>query len=228
LACLLLAAGCSRPEPAAPAATNSAAAPVVLFEGATLIDGNTGQPLRNSAFIMDGDRIGPVGRRGEVPLPDGATRVDLTGKVVIPALVSAHMHVGLLDGDQFGPQVYTRDKIVEHLQRYAYYGVGAVLSAGTDVGPLSFEVRNERPPDAARLLTAGRGMAAPDGGPGFAEIANTSFPITTAEEGRERVGELADQGAAAVKIWVDDRGGRVKKLTPDLYRRSSRKLTLAA
>ena len=144
--------------------------------------------------------------------------MDLTGKTVIPALVSAHMHVGLLDGSDFGPQVYTRDKIVEHLQRYAYYGVAAVFTAGTDVGPLSFAIRDERPPQAARLLTAGRGMAAPDGGPGFAAIANTSFPITTAEDGRQRVREVAAQGALAVKIWVDDRGGRVKKLTPDLYR----------
>jgi imidazolonepropionase-like amidohydrolase len=96
--------------------------------------------------------------------------------------------------------------------------VAAVFSAGTDVGPLSFQIRDERPADAARLLTAGRGMAAPDGGPGFASIANTSYPITTAEEGRARVRDVAAQGATAVKIWVDDRGGRVKKLTPDLYR----------
>jgi hypothetical protein len=32
------------------------------------------------------------------------------------------------------------------------------------------------------------------------------------------VQELADQGVNAVKIWVDDRNGRVKKLTPDIYR----------
>ncbi len=137
---------------------------------------------------------------------------------MIPAIVSAHIHVGLLDGSDFGPQVYTRDTIVEHLQRYAYYGLAAVLTAGTDVGPVSFAVRDEPPPDAARLLTAGRGLATPDGGPGFPAIANTSFPITTAEQGRQHVRDLAAQGAAAVKIWVDDRGGRVKKLTPDLYR----------
>jgi imidazolonepropionase-like amidohydrolase len=61
-------------------------------------------------------------------------------------------------------------------------------------------------------------MAAPDGGPGIPSIANTSYPITSAEEGRARVREVAAQGATAVKIWVDDRGGRVKKLTPDIYR----------
>ena len=48
--------------------------------------------------------------------------------------------------------------MIEHLQRYAYYGVGAVLSAGTDVGPVSFDLRRERPANAARLLTSGRGL----------------------------------------------------------------------
>ena len=191
---------------------------VVLFEEARLIDGTTGLARERSAFIVEGSRVTRVGKAGELQLPRGAARVDLTGKTVMPALVSAHVHIGLLDGSDFGPQVYTREKLVEHLQRYAYYGVGAVLSAGTDVGPLSFELRKEQPPNTARLLTSGRGMAAPNGGPGFPSIASTSFPITTADEGRHRVRELAKQGANAVKIWVDDRGGRVKKLTPDIYK----------
>jgi imidazolonepropionase-like amidohydrolase len=171
-----------------------------LYEGATLIDGETGQARRNAAFIVNGDRVGQVGTTGEIDVPAGATRVDLTGKTVMPALVSAHMHIGLLDGNDFGPEIYTRDHIVEHLRRYAYYGLAAVFSVGTDVGPLSFQVRDERPAGAARLLTAGRGMAALYGGPGIPSIANTSYPITTAEEGRARVREVAAQGATAVKI----------------------------
>ena len=182
-----------------------------------MIAGATGSTVDPAAFLVQDGKIVRVGRQGEIAAPSGASRVDLAGTTVIPALVSAHIHVGLLDGNDFGPQIYTHAKIVEHLQRYAYHGVGAVLSAGTDVGPLSFDIRKERPQGAARLLTSGRGMAAPNGGPGMASIANTSFPITTAEEGRQRVREVAAQGANAVKIWVDDRGGRVKKLTPDLY-----------
>lgn len=190
----------------------------VLFEGARLIVGDASSPVESSAFIVADGTIGRVGRKGEIDLPSGAVRVDLTGKTVIPALVSAHVHVGLLEDGSFGPEHYRREVLVDHLQRYAYYGLAAVLSAGTDVGPLSFDIRNAPPQDAARLLTAGRGMAAPDGGPGIPSIANTSFPISSAEEGRARVRELAAQGADAVKIWVDDRNGRVKKLTPDIYR----------
>jgi imidazolonepropionase-like amidohydrolase len=200
-----------------PSSQGTTAGAVTLFEGARLIVGDSSAPIESAAFVVEGEKIVRVGRRGEGDAPRDALRVDLTGKTVMPALVSAHVHIGLLSGNDFGPQLYTRGKIVEDLERYAYHGVGAVFTMGTDVGPLSFEIRQARPPNAARLLTAGRGMAAPDAGPGFPAIANTSFPITTPEEGRQRVRELAAQGANAVKIWVDDRGGRVKKLTPDLY-----------
>jgi imidazolonepropionase-like amidohydrolase len=199
------------------AAPNATATGGVLYEGATLIAGDGSAPVERAAFTVQDGKVTQVGRQGELTPPQGGTRVDLSGSTVMPALVSTHVHVGLLDGMTFGPEVYSHDHIVEHLQRYAFYGLAAVLSPGTDVGPLAFEVRAEKPAGAARLLTAGRGMAAPDGGPGIPSIANTSFPITTAEEGRERVRELAAMKADAVKIWVDDRLGRVKKLTPEIY-----------
>jgi imidazolonepropionase-like amidohydrolase len=214
---LIGAAACSSPTPSNQAPTPSTANVPILFEGARLIVGDTSDPIENAAFLVDGGKIVRVGRRGELQAPAGATRVDLTGKTVMPALVGTHVHVGLLHGARFGPEHYTRERIVEHLQRYAYYGVGAVLSAGTDVGPLTFEIRRAPPPNAARLLTAGRGMAAPDAGPGFPSIAGTSFPVTSAAEGRQRVQELAAEGANAVKIWVDDRNGRVKKLSADIF-----------
>lgn len=218
LACLISALACSGSTPSNQASTATPENASVLFEGARLIVGDTSSLIENSAFIVEGGRIGRVGRKGEIDLPAGAVRVDLTGKTVIPALVSTHVHVGLLNGASFGPEHYSRETVIDHLHRYAYYGLGAVLSAGTDIGPMSFQVRTEQPPGAARLFTAGRGIAAPDGGPGIASIANTSFPVSSAEERRKRVQELAGEGADAVKIWVDDRNGRVKKLTPEIYR----------
>ena len=99
----------------------------MLFEGARLIVGDASAPVERSAFLVEGGRFSGIGRQGEIQAPGGATRIDLEGKTVIPALVSAHIHVGLLDGNDFGPPAYTRDKIAEHLQRYAYHGVGAVF-----------------------------------------------------------------------------------------------------
>src|SRR6185436_11077603 len=54
--------------------------PVTVFEGARLITGDGSPPIENSAFIVENSRFTRVGRRGEVPIPAGAVRVDLTGK----------------------------------------------------------------------------------------------------------------------------------------------------
>ena len=48
-----------------------------LFEGARLIVGDASAPIENSAFLVQGDSITWVGRRGERQPPAGAARVDL-------------------------------------------------------------------------------------------------------------------------------------------------------
>ena len=133
------------------AATTGAQSGQVLFEGARLLVGDGSDPVENSAFVVEGDRIIPVGRQGEfAAAPAGAARVDLTGKTVMPALVSTHVHVGLLNGMSFTPDNYTRDMLIDHLKRYAYYGVGTVLTAGTDVACYRF-----RSAESARRVRRG-------------------------------------------------------------------------
>lgn len=170
------------------------------FQGARVIVGD-GRVIENATFIVEGGRFTAVGPTGQVQVPQGAARVDLTGKTVIPALIDTHVHLSR-----------ERDALIRDLQRRAYYGVGAVLSLGQDEGDLAFQVRNETIPNAARLRTAGRGITAPE--PGRTEI---PYWVTTADEGRKAIQELAAKKADIVKLWVDDRDGKYKKLTPEVY-----------
>jgi imidazolonepropionase-like amidohydrolase len=105
-----------------------------LFEGARLIVGDGRAPIENSAFLVEGNRIARVGKKGDVRAPAGATRVDLTGKTVMPALVDIHNHLGWtnLKTNQATKTSFTRELVVDHLRRYAYYGVAATLSMGLD------------------------------------------------------------------------------------------------
>ena len=77
-----------------------------LFEGARLITGDGGV-IESSAFIVTGNQVSQVGRKGEVSLPSGGTRVDLTGKTVMPALVDAHVHMGYRRGLDFSTKART-------------------------------------------------------------------------------------------------------------------------
>ena len=106
------------------------AARVTLFEGARLITGDGSAPIENSAFLVEGNRFTRVGRRGELQAPAGAARVDLTGKTVIPAIIDAHSHIGYMRNMTSGAQNYTRDNILDHMRRFAYFGVAASQEIG--------------------------------------------------------------------------------------------------
>jgi imidazolonepropionase-like amidohydrolase len=194
---------------------------VTLFEGARLITGDTSPPIEVSAFVVENERFTRVGRRGELQVPANATRVDLSGKTVIPALVDGHSHIGYMRNLSSGAQNYTRDNILDHMRRFAYFGVAASQAMGSDFGEMPFQLRDEilagKHPDAARFLTAGRGLSPLD------EISadnmrQAAYPITTVAGARASVQELAPHKVKVIKTWVDDRGGAVKKLSPELYK----------
>jgi imidazolonepropionase-like amidohydrolase len=212
----LLLAGASLFPP--PAARQMAGESTTLFVGARLIFEGDRPPIEDSALLVQGATIARVGRRSDVQAPAGARRVDLGGKTVMPALVNAHGHVGFQQDATFDKTNYTRENIVRQLQQYAYYGVGAVMTAGTDAGALAYQLRARPVPGAAILRTAGRGFAMPNAGPGGVAMRDAAYGVTTEDEARRGVREIAPQKPDLIKIWVDDRGGTVPKLTPALYR----------
>ena len=200
--CLLLVALLPLARASARAAGQATrASRATVFEGARLIAGDGRAPIEDSTFVVVNNRFTQVGRRGQVNLPADAVRVDLAGKTVMPAIIDTHTHLAL-----------TREALVDQLQRLAYYGIAAVMSMGQDPGELPFQVRAETIPHAARYLTAGRGITMPE--PGRSEA---PYWISSEAEGRKAVQELAARKVNLVKIWVDDRNGMYKKLTPVMY-----------
>src|SRR5690349_17122657 len=131
--------------------TQSQTPAATVFEGARLIVGDGGAAIENSAFVVQNNRFLQVGRRGQVNVPAGAARVDLTGKTVMPAIVDAHTH-----------QPQMREELIDSLQRKAYYGVAALISLGQDTGDQPYQMRQQIIPNAALFRTAGRGITSPE------------------------------------------------------------------
>src|SRR5919197_25908 len=105
-------------------ATSQARRSAMWFEGARLIIGDKSPTIENSAFFVEGDSVMWVGKKGERQPPANATRVDLTGKTVMPSLIDGHNHIGLVnekDGSNKKAN-YTRENLIDQLQRYASYG----------------------------------------------------------------------------------------------------------
>ena len=173
----------------------------IAFNGARVIIGD-GTVIESGTIVVENDRLVAVGEMDTVDIPAGASQVDLSGRTVMPAIVDTHVHL----------RTTTRDELVEDLQRKAYYGVAAVMSLGRGTGDLPFQMRNEVVTNAALYRTVGRGITAPE--PGRTEV---PYWISTTQEARAAVQELAPQSLELIKIWVDDRNGQFDKLSPDLY-----------
>jgi imidazolonepropionase-like amidohydrolase len=173
--------------------------PATAYESARVIVGD-GSVIENATFVVQGERIEQIGPAAEVRVPAGATRVSLAGKTVMPMLIDTHVHLGA-----------GREAVIRDLKRRAYYGVSAVLSLGTDTFDV-LDLRSEAIPGAARFLSAGRGIT-------MQEPGRTTIPywVTTQAEARNAVKELAAHNVNIVKIWVDTRDGKYRKLSPEIY-----------
>src|SRR6266545_1483461 len=197
-----------------------------MFEGARLIIGD-GRVIENGAIIVENGRIARVGRTGDVPRPAGAERVDLAGKTVMPTLVDAHLHVGYENMNSWQAENYTRENVIDTLERLAYYGVGAVFSTGTDPNDLALQIQRDQAAGrigGARLVFAA-GFGPPGAGPNgqllkelakFKEVVVRG--ITNDADARRGVREVAAKGIPFIKVWVTDRGGTQVKTKPEAYR----------
>src|SRR5258706_15128114 len=162
------------------------------YEGAPTT-GGAGRALDNPRLVVSGAKIAQAG--GTVPA--GATRVNLAGKTVMPMLIDTHTHLST-----------TRDKLVLDLRQRAYFGVGAALSLGTDNYEL-LDLRNKDTPGMARFLSAGKGISRTEGRP--------TLEINSVEEARKAVQTNAANKVDIIKVWVDDRDGKVDKVLPSQY-----------
>ncbi len=95
---------------------------VVVYRGATLIDG-TGAPARsNVSIVVDGDRIVSVGAAADAA-PKGARVVDAKGLFVLPGLIDTHVHLAT------PPNAAEAERT---LRRWLYSGVTAVRDMADD------------------------------------------------------------------------------------------------
>ena len=109
---------------------------VRVLRGATLLDGLGGRVV-NARVIVKDHRISEVLLDDErVPLPDGATVDDLTGRYLIPGLIDSHVHWGGSGGIGMAPIERTDDRLARDLSATLAAGVTSVVSLTDDLAAM--------------------------------------------------------------------------------------------
>lgn len=60
--------------------------------GGTLIDGLGGDPIRSAAVVIENGKIIASGSEASVSIPAGATRLDASGRTILPGFIDCHVH----------------------------------------------------------------------------------------------------------------------------------------
>ncbi|MDO5116737.1 MAG: amidohydrolase family protein [Synergistaceae bacterium] len=67
----------------------------VLFKNANLIDGNGGEMLEDVSLMVENDKICEIGKH--IHAPFSADIIDCKGNTLMPGLIDAHLHLGLVE-----------------------------------------------------------------------------------------------------------------------------------
>jgi len=207
---LFLAAALAAATPAMPAA----AADSVVVTAARMVDVLGGAVIEEPVVVItDGRIVSVVGRGGARPLiPEGARRIDLPGKTILPGLIDMHVHLtslaeiggyrGLQYTDSFWSAVGAAN--AEKTLRAGFTTVRNVGSDGfQDVGLR--EAIDGGWLQGPRIVTAGYAIGATGG-----HCDNNALPpsldrkepsvVNSPEEARAKVRWLHKYGAQVIKI----------------------------
>ncbi len=139
VASLLLACICIALTIAIPARAQTA----TVFEGARLITGDGQRRSRTPRSSSKATASPPSAAAAKSARPRARRASISPARPSSPRLIDAHSHIGYMRNLTSGPQNYTRENILDHMHRFAYFGVAASMAMGSDFGELPFTLRDE-------------------------------------------------------------------------------------
>jgi imidazolonepropionase-like amidohydrolase len=186
---------------------------MLAIVGATIIDGNGGQPINDGVILIEGKRIAAVGDRS-IPIPPQAKRIGAGGRFVIPGLMAPHQY--LVDGAVPATTILYEGRYdevaIEAAQLALRGGVTTVFDAW---GPRDALIKartaiNQGRVSAARIYLCGNWVGT--GGP-YSEDMRPQFRGAVSESFAARIDAL----------WEANIGLELTRMSPEEVRQSVRR-----
>ena len=122
---------------------------LVALENVTIIDGTGADPVDGQTIVLNGDTIQAIGAAGQVQIPDGATRLDLSGHTIIPGMIGMHNHTYYTTSQRqiqlsySAPMLYlasgvTTIRTTGSYAPYAEINLKTGIDSGNNIGPKIF------------------------------------------------------------------------------------------
>jgi imidazolonepropionase-like amidohydrolase len=200
-------------------ATAALAQQSTILRNATLIDGTGSAPREHVDITLHAGLIESIAATSQAKPPD-ATIVDCTGKTILPGLISAHSHLGVLANNaEPSDTAYNLPNVTAALNQFERFGITTILSLGLN-RDLGYDIRTaqrEGKLGGATMLTAGQGIGVPKGAPPLAVAFDQVDRPDTPDEARRDVDAFAARHADIVKVWVDPLHGKSPEMQPSIY-----------
>lgn len=151
----------------------------VAFVGVSVIDAVADAPLRDHTVLVQEGRITAVGPSDELPVPEGAERVEGENLTLMPGFIDAHFHY---------------DHVRNLPTRFVRNGVTSLRDPGQWIETYDIERQSGQP--MPRLFLTGPHLDFPP--PTYPEDA---YLVRDALEVRQAMDYLIDEGVSAIKIY---------------------------
>ena len=187
-----------------------------VFKGATLIDGNGGNPVEHANVTVVDDVIQDISVGRDVFIPQNAEIINCEGKFLLPGLIEAHVHLGSVMSNygEMMRNIYPSEHVVMALDVMEDTLMQGFTSC-RDIGHICIgfkRLQQQKKIKAPRLVTCGRMMSQTGGHcerrlsteitPPYDRIMHCGKIVDGVDEVRKFSREILRQGADFLKIMA--------------------------
>ncbi len=137
---------------------------IVALEAERMIDARGGPPVEPAVVVVEGERITAAGSPAQIKVPEGAKRVALGARTLLPGLIDAHVHLkGWRSSNPndilITPHPLAALRAAADCRRLLHAGFTTVRDCGGCLGPNLRDAIAAREIPGPRILTAYRGLS---------------------------------------------------------------------